>query len=41
MPIKLIALDVDGTLMSSRNELLPSTVEALQDAAFWMTSWPP
>jgi len=33
MPIKLIALDVDGTLMSSRNELLPSTVKALQDAA--------
>jgi len=33
MPIKLIALDVDGTLMSSRNELLPSTVEALQEAA--------
>ena len=33
MNIKLIALDVDGTLMSSRNELLPSTVEALQAAA--------
>jgi Cof subfamily protein (haloacid dehalogenase superfamily) len=33
MSIKLIALDVDGTLMSSRNELLPSTVEALQAAA--------
>ena len=33
MPIKVIALDVDGTLMSSRNELLPSTVEALQEAA--------
>jgi len=33
MAIKLIALDVDGTLMSSRNELLPSTGEALQAAA--------
>ena len=33
MSIKVIALDVDGTLMSSRNELLPSTVAALQDAA--------
>ena len=33
MSIKVIALDVDGTLMSSRNELLPNTVTALQDAA--------
>ena len=33
MSIKVIALDVDGTLMSSRNELLPSTIAALQDAA--------
>ena len=33
MSIKVIALDVDGTLMSSRNELLPNTVAALQDAA--------
>ena len=33
MSIKLIALDVDGTLMSSRNELLPDTITALQEAA--------
>lgn len=33
MSIKLIALDVDGTLMNSRNELLPSTVQALGEAA--------
>lgn len=33
MSIKLIALDVDGTLMNSRNELLPSTAAALQQAA--------
>ena len=33
MPIKLIALDVDGTLVDSRNELLPNTVTALQEAA--------
>lgn len=33
MPIKVIALDVDGTLMNSRNELLPGTVTALQEAA--------
>lgn len=33
MSIKVIALDVDGTLMNSRNELLPNTVKALQDAA--------
>ena len=31
--IKLIVLDVDGTLLNSRNELLPSTVTALQEAA--------
>ena len=33
MSIKLIALDVDGTRMSSRNELLPNTVTVLQEAA--------
>ena len=33
MSIKVIALDVDGTLMSSRNELLPNTILALQEAA--------
>ena len=33
MPIKLIALDVDGTLLDSRNELTRSTVQALQAAA--------
>lgn len=33
MAIKLIALDVDGTLLDSRNELLPSTVAALTTAA--------
>ena len=33
MAIKVIALDVDGTLLDSRNELLPNTVKALQDAA--------
>ena len=33
MAIKVIALDVDGTLLDSRNELLPNTVNALQDAA--------
>lgn len=33
MAIKLIALDVDGTLLNSRSELLPSTIQALQDAA--------
>ena len=33
MSIKLIALDVDGTLMNSRNELLPSTAAALQQAS--------
>lgn len=33
MSIKLIALDVDGTLLDSRNELTAATVEALQAAA--------
>jgi len=33
MSIKLIALDVDGTLLNSQNELLPSTIAALQEAA--------
>lgn len=33
MAIKLIALDVDGTLMTSRNELTEETVRALQAAA--------
>ena len=33
MPIKLIALDVDGTLVNSRQEVTPATVQALQAAA--------
>ena len=33
MAIKLIGLDVDGTLMNSRNQLTPGTVQALQAAA--------
>lgn len=33
MSIKLIALDVDGTLVNSRQEVTPATVEALQAAA--------
>ena len=33
MPIKLIALDVDGTLVNSRQEVTPATVCALQNAA--------
>ena len=33
MPIKLIALDVDGTLVNSRQEVTPQTVSALQQAA--------
>ena len=33
MPIKLIALDVDGTLVNSRQEVTPATVQALQTAA--------
>ncbi len=33
MSIKLIALDVDGTLVNSRQQVTPATVEALQAAA--------
>lgn len=33
MAIQLIALDVDGTLLDSRNELRPDTIEALSSAA--------
>lgn len=33
MPISLIALDVDGTLMDSRNRLTAGTLAALEDAA--------
>lgn len=32
MSIKLIALDTDGTLLSSQNKILPSTKEAVKKA---------
>lgn len=30
MSIKLVALDTDGTLLSSQNKILPSTKEAVK-----------
>ena len=32
MSIRLIATDVDGTLLNSKTELTPATMEALRDA---------
>ena len=33
MPIKLIAIDIDGTLINSKNQLTQATVDALETAA--------
>lgn len=32
MTIKLIAIDIDGTLLNEKNELAPATISAIQDA---------
>lgn len=32
MTIKLIALDIDDTLLNSKGEILPSTIAAVHDA---------
>ena len=32
MSIKLVAIDIDGTLLNSKKEITPSVFEAIQDA---------
>ena len=32
MAIKLVAIDIDGTLLNSKKEITPSVFEAIQDA---------
>ena len=32
MSIKLIAIDIDGTLLNEKNELAPATIDAVQAA---------